>query len=227
MSEVHAVRDVAVVGTGPSGLVAALALAHVGAEVVAIGPAPGTERSRGRDANGGAAHKLGRSPEGSRCLGEARGRSRAAEGHSHHRCVAQSLARAGHRVQGERARACRLRLQHRQHHSHRCALCPRAGDLARGHRGERHQYRVRWQPRRVELERRRPPHRAAGGRRRRAGVRSAGFRPASASASGATIRARSPQASAIRFRMRTSRPSCTRRKGRSPPCPSPTRMHRA
>ena len=33
-------RDVAVVGTGPSGLVAALALAHVGAEVVAIGPAP-------------------------------------------------------------------------------------------------------------------------------------------------------------------------------------------
>ena len=40
MSEVHAVRDVAVVGTGPSGLVAALALAHVGAEVVAIGPAP-------------------------------------------------------------------------------------------------------------------------------------------------------------------------------------------
>ena len=40
MSEVHAVRDVAVVGTGPSGLVAALALAHVGADVMAIGPAP-------------------------------------------------------------------------------------------------------------------------------------------------------------------------------------------
>ncbi len=40
MSEVHALRDVAVVGTGPSGLVAALALAQVGAEVVAIGPAP-------------------------------------------------------------------------------------------------------------------------------------------------------------------------------------------
>ena len=40
MSEVPALRDVAVVGTGPSGLVAALALAEVGAEVVAIGPAP-------------------------------------------------------------------------------------------------------------------------------------------------------------------------------------------
>jgi 2-octaprenyl-6-methoxyphenol hydroxylase len=33
-------RDVAVVGTGPSGLVAALALAHVGADTVVIGPAP-------------------------------------------------------------------------------------------------------------------------------------------------------------------------------------------
>jgi 2-octaprenyl-6-methoxyphenol hydroxylase len=33
-------RDAAVVGTGPSGLVAALALAHVGADTVAIGPAP-------------------------------------------------------------------------------------------------------------------------------------------------------------------------------------------
>lgn len=34
------IRDVAVVGLGPSGLVAALALAHVGANVVAIGPMP-------------------------------------------------------------------------------------------------------------------------------------------------------------------------------------------
>lgn len=33
-------RDVAVVGSGPSGLVAALALAHVGADVAAIGPSP-------------------------------------------------------------------------------------------------------------------------------------------------------------------------------------------
>jgi 2-octaprenyl-6-methoxyphenol hydroxylase len=33
-------HDAAVVGTGPSGLVAALALAHVGADTVAIGPAP-------------------------------------------------------------------------------------------------------------------------------------------------------------------------------------------
>ena len=40
MSQTHPVRDVAVVGTGPSGLVAALALAHVGADVVAIGPPP-------------------------------------------------------------------------------------------------------------------------------------------------------------------------------------------
>ena len=40
MSEVHSMRDVAVVGTGPSGLVAALALAHVGARVTAIGPPP-------------------------------------------------------------------------------------------------------------------------------------------------------------------------------------------
>ena len=36
--------DVAVVGTGPSGLIAALALAHVGADVVAIGPAPAASR---------------------------------------------------------------------------------------------------------------------------------------------------------------------------------------
>jgi 2-octaprenyl-6-methoxyphenol hydroxylase len=33
-------HDVAVVGTGPSGLVAALSLGHVGADAVAIGPAP-------------------------------------------------------------------------------------------------------------------------------------------------------------------------------------------
>lgn len=36
--------DVAVVGTGPSGLVAALALAQIGAEIVAIGPAPAASR---------------------------------------------------------------------------------------------------------------------------------------------------------------------------------------
>ena len=36
--------SVAVVGTGPSGLVAALALAHVGADVVAIGPPPAESR---------------------------------------------------------------------------------------------------------------------------------------------------------------------------------------
>jgi 2-octaprenyl-6-methoxyphenol hydroxylase len=37
---VHSIPDVAVVGTGPSGLVAALALAHVGASVAAIGSSP-------------------------------------------------------------------------------------------------------------------------------------------------------------------------------------------
>ena len=37
-------HDVAVVGTGPSGLVAALALAHVGADTVVIGPAPAPSR---------------------------------------------------------------------------------------------------------------------------------------------------------------------------------------
>ena len=41
------VHDVAVVGTGPSGLVAALALAHVGADAVAIGPAPAASRDGG------------------------------------------------------------------------------------------------------------------------------------------------------------------------------------
>ncbi|MGZ8415994.1 MAG: FAD-dependent monooxygenase [Methyloceanibacter sp.] len=40
MSEVHSMHDVAVVGTGPSGLVAALALTHVCAGVAAIGPPP-------------------------------------------------------------------------------------------------------------------------------------------------------------------------------------------
>ena len=39
-SEAKVVRDVAVVGAGPAGLAAALALAHVGAGVVLIGPAP-------------------------------------------------------------------------------------------------------------------------------------------------------------------------------------------
>ena len=38
------VYGVAVVGTGPSGLAAALALAHAGADVVAIGPAPRSSR---------------------------------------------------------------------------------------------------------------------------------------------------------------------------------------
>jgi 2-octaprenyl-6-methoxyphenol hydroxylase len=40
ISEVRAVRDVAVVGSGPAGLAAALALAHVGADVALIGPSP-------------------------------------------------------------------------------------------------------------------------------------------------------------------------------------------
>jgi 2-octaprenyl-6-methoxyphenol hydroxylase len=40
MSELHAASDIAVVGAGPSGLVAALALAHVGGSVTAIGPSP-------------------------------------------------------------------------------------------------------------------------------------------------------------------------------------------
>jgi len=39
-------RDIAVVGTGPSGLVAALALHHVGADVMAIGPAPAASSAR-------------------------------------------------------------------------------------------------------------------------------------------------------------------------------------
>src|SRR3972149_10774897 len=40
MSEAVDMRDVAVVGAGPAGLAAARALAHVGADVVLIGPAP-------------------------------------------------------------------------------------------------------------------------------------------------------------------------------------------
>jgi 2-octaprenyl-6-methoxyphenol hydroxylase len=40
MSQTKPVRDVAVVGLGPSGLAAALALAHIGADVVAVGPPP-------------------------------------------------------------------------------------------------------------------------------------------------------------------------------------------
>jgi 2-octaprenyl-6-methoxyphenol hydroxylase len=40
MTQGHPVRDVAVVGAGPAGLAAALALAHVGADVALIGPAP-------------------------------------------------------------------------------------------------------------------------------------------------------------------------------------------
>jgi 2-octaprenyl-6-methoxyphenol hydroxylase len=40
MTQGHPMRDVAVVGAGPAGLAAALALAHVGADVALIGPAP-------------------------------------------------------------------------------------------------------------------------------------------------------------------------------------------
>jgi 2-octaprenyl-6-methoxyphenol hydroxylase len=40
MNPAESIYDAAVVGLGPSGLVAALALAHVGGKVVAIGPAP-------------------------------------------------------------------------------------------------------------------------------------------------------------------------------------------
>ena len=43
------IYSVAVVGTGPSGLVAALALAHVGADVIAIGPAPAASRDGRRE----------------------------------------------------------------------------------------------------------------------------------------------------------------------------------
>jgi 2-octaprenyl-6-methoxyphenol hydroxylase len=42
----EATHDVAVVGTGPSGLVAALALHEIGASVVAIGPAPSGDAAR-------------------------------------------------------------------------------------------------------------------------------------------------------------------------------------
>jgi 2-octaprenyl-6-methoxyphenol hydroxylase len=47
MSQLNSVRDVAVVGTGPAGLVAALALAHVGVEVMAVGPAPASSARAG------------------------------------------------------------------------------------------------------------------------------------------------------------------------------------
>ena len=40
MQRVEGISDVAVVGAGPAGLAAALALAHVGAEIALIGPAP-------------------------------------------------------------------------------------------------------------------------------------------------------------------------------------------
>jgi 2-octaprenyl-6-methoxyphenol hydroxylase len=46
MSASERTYDVAVVGIGPSGLVAALALAHVGAEVVAVGVAPASSEAR-------------------------------------------------------------------------------------------------------------------------------------------------------------------------------------
>ncbi len=50
MPELNSERDVAVVGTGPSGLVAALALAHVGVDAVAIGPAPSARHGETRTA---------------------------------------------------------------------------------------------------------------------------------------------------------------------------------
>ena len=71
MSEVPALRDVAVVGTGPSGLAAALALAEVGADVVVIGPHPPPSARAARDPDGGAADELGRFAQVARGLGEA------------------------------------------------------------------------------------------------------------------------------------------------------------
>ena len=49
MSSHDRTYDVAVVGLGPSGLVAALALAHVGADVLAVGPSPMSAPSHGRE----------------------------------------------------------------------------------------------------------------------------------------------------------------------------------
>jgi 2-octaprenyl-6-methoxyphenol hydroxylase len=46
MSWAEQIRDVAVVGTGPSGIAAALALHHVGAEIALIGPAPAPSSAR-------------------------------------------------------------------------------------------------------------------------------------------------------------------------------------
>ena len=46
MSEAVDMRDVAVVGAGPAGLAAALALVHVGADVALIGPAPAKTSAR-------------------------------------------------------------------------------------------------------------------------------------------------------------------------------------
>ena len=59
--------DIAVVGTGPAGLAAALALAHVGARVALIGPAPRPPAPRPRPLDTRTAallDKLGRSAEG-------------------------------------------------------------------------------------------------------------------------------------------------------------------
>ena len=227
MSEVHAVRDVAVVGTGPSGLVAALALAHVGAEVVAIGPAPAPSA---RAVETRTAALLTSSVDLLKALGVWERLARDAAPLKAIRII--DASRSLLRAPDIEFKASELGLAAFGYNIANTtltdALYARAQEMLPAViAGKRHQHRVRRQPRRAELERRRPPHRATGGRRRREAFDLPDFGRHRRRASGATIRARSPQASAIRCRMRTSRPSCTRKRAQSPPCPSPTRMHRA
>ena len=128
-------RDVAVVGAGPAGLAAALALAHVGADVALIGPAP---------------------PKASAASGETRTAALLASSVDLLKALHVWPALAPHAAPLEAIRiidASRsllrapdiefkaselgldgVRLQHRQHHSGRDALCAGARDLACGHR---------------------------------------------------------------------------------------------
>ena len=97
-------RDVAVVGAGPAGIAAALALAEVGANVALIGPAPRQADTASRETR--TAALLSSSVDLLKALQLWHALAPHAaplEGHPHHRRFAQPDARARYRVQGERA----------------------------------------------------------------------------------------------------------------------------
>ncbi len=113
----------AVIGGGPAGLIAALALAHFGVPAVAGRQAADADRQP----HHGAAGEFGRRARGARRMGGLPGLCRAASGDAHRRRHRAAVARTGSAVRGRRDRASRVRLEYREPASCRRAVEPRGG----------------------------------------------------------------------------------------------------